>query len=227
MELERERVVLLHGLSRTRWSMARLAAALREAGYMVENWGYPSRSRGIADLVRQCRARCAALPGDARTHFVGHSLGGLIVRAALSNSFGGEPPASLRLGRIVLIGTPNRGALAVSRLQRKPLLRWLPGLLGRPAHELARDAVGLADLGCPATEIGIVFGTRRFHPLNPSAWINWLHHAQEPSDGTVECDSAALAGASDSVAVDAGHSFLPGDPRVIAAVLRFLKEGRF
>lgn len=216
-----DRVILLHGLSRTRRSMARMAAALRREGYHVINHGYSSRRYGFTELMAQFRAFCAGLDPAPRTHFVGHSLGGLILRAALCET----PP--FPCGRLVLLGVPNRGALSVRRLQAKGWTRALPGLLGRCARELYRDAPWLASIGRPPLETGVIVGTRRFDPLNPSAWINRLHGATEDSDGTVECDSARLEGATAILTLDVGHTFMPADDGVIAAVIRFLREGRF
>lgn len=218
-----DRVILLHGLARTPRSMGRMARALQAAGYVVVNHGYPSRRHDIATLTAQLRAVLAALPGiDGRTHIVGHSLGGLLARAALAQ---GAPPG---LGRVVLIGVPNRGAMVVDRLLAHPVTRPVAVWFGRPTHELGRDAAWLKTLPpLPVPETGVIIGTRGFHLLNPSAWVNRLHGATEAGDGTVERDSAMLAGAADGIAVDATHSLLPGDRRVIAAVLRFLRDGRF
>src|SRR3546814_7071633 len=78
-----DRVLLLHGLARTPRSMAGLARALEGAGYAIVNHGYPSRRHDIATLTAQLRAVLAGLPAiDGRTHIVGHSLGGLLIRAA-------------------------------------------------------------------------------------------------------------------------------------------------
>lgn len=216
-----ERVVLLHGLSRTSRSMAAMAAALQGEGYAVLNWDYPGRRHGFPDLVERFRRLCETLAGPQRTHFIGHSLGGLIIRAGLCR------PVPFPLGRILLLGTPGRGALSVTRLQARAWSRHLPGLLGRPAHGLYRDAGWFSELGWPAAEIGMIAGTRRFHPLNPSAWINRWHGATEESDGTVEVDSALDARAGATLTLDVGHTFMPADPRVIAAAIRFIGEGRF
>ena len=76
-------VVLLHGLGRSRASMAGMARYLRRAGYPVLNLGYPSRRHGIDHLVRSYLApavrRCTAQHGGP-LHFVTHSLGGILLR---------------------------------------------------------------------------------------------------------------------------------------------------
>lgn len=215
------RVILLHGLARTPRSMAKLAQALAREGYAVESWDYPSRQHEYAGLLALLRPRIAALAGDVETHFVGHSLGGLLLRSLLSE------PLPFPAGRLVLLGVPNRGALSVARLQARRAFSKLPEIFGRPARELYRDAPWLQDLPWPPLETGAIAGTRRFHPLIPSAWINLLHGAREEGDGTVELDSALPPPLTHTLMLPVGHSFLPNDPRVSAAVQRFLKDGRF
>jgi len=222
MNLPAERVVLLHGLSRTRRSMARLEAALYDAGYEVLNWDYPSRRHSVAELVLLFRGLCAELGRNPkRTHFIGHSLGGLIIRAGLLE------PVNFPLGRLVLIASPNRGVSIVRRFEEVPLLADLPRLFGQPALELGRDADWLRDLGVPAAEVGVIAGTRGFHPLNPSSWFNTLLGNTQPHDGTVELDSAMLPGMRDFLSLDVAHTFICDDDRVIATAQRFLREGRF
>lgn len=216
-----DRVILLHGLARTPRSMAKLAQALLRDGYAVETWDYPSRQHDYAGLLALLRPRIAALAGEQRTHFVGHSLGGLLLRSLLSE------PLPFPAGRLVLLGVPNRGALSVARLQARRGFSRLPEIFGRPARELYRDAPWLEHLPWPLLETGAIAGTRRFHPLIPSAWVNLLHRATEAGDGTVELDSALPPALAHTLMLPVGHSFLPDDPRVIAAVQRFLKEGRF
>src|SRR5690606_18392252 len=131
------------------------------------------------------------------------------------------------LGRILLLGTPHRGALSVTRLRAHPWSRHLPVLLGRCARELYRDAGWISELGWPPAETGMIAGTRRFHLFNPSAWINRWHHATEDSDGTVEVDSALASPAVATLVLDVGHTFMHADPRVIAAAIRFIREGQF
>jgi triacylglycerol lipase len=45
-----ETVILLHGLGRSRWSVYRVAQALRQEGYQVINPTCPSRAQTIEEL---------------------------------------------------------------------------------------------------------------------------------------------------------------------------------
>src|SRR5262245_38820374 len=125
--------------------MRRLEAALRREGYDTLNIGYPSHRACVTDLGRlvadRIAAALAARAGDGPRagatgpstpiHFVGHSLGGILIRWLVAH----QPPP--RLGRIVLLGSPNCG----SRLAdfTRPWLRWLL----RPIPDLTTDETNI------------------------------------------------------------------------------------
>ena len=101
-----DQVVLLHGLGRTESAMLILENSLAGAGFEVHNIGYPSNDATPDELVAQVSTAinsCCA-NNDRTVHFVGHSLGGLLIRAYLAQ---GLPD---NLGRVVLLGTPNHGS---------------------------------------------------------------------------------------------------------------------
>ena len=82
----RELVVLVHGMGRTRVSMLPLAHALEKAGYEVLNWGYRSRSVSVSEAGQALAAQIAAGENDEQVctvHFVGHSLGNIVIRHLL------------------------------------------------------------------------------------------------------------------------------------------------
>ena len=77
-----ECVVLLHGLGRTEFSMARIERELKKDGYIVVNQTYPSIIKSIEELtvivesgITNCRKSSAK-----SIHFVTHSMGGILVR---------------------------------------------------------------------------------------------------------------------------------------------------
>lgn len=153
MRRDAELVVLVHGMGRTSMSMLPLAYTLRRAGYRVLNFGYSSYGPTVAAigaaLGRALEARLRGRPAP-RVHFVGHSLGNIVVRWLLAHA-----PPSAPVGRFVMLAPPNRGARAADRLA--PWLGWLL----RPLPELRTGAGTAADLPPPAgVEFAIVAGTR-------------------------------------------------------------------
>jgi pimeloyl-ACP methyl ester carboxylesterase len=193
----RELVFTLHGLARTRLSMAWLARSLEREGFRVVNWGYRSASAGVADFGAALADAVAREAGAApRIHFVGHSLGNIVVRWMLAHA---PPP---RPGRVVMLAPPNQGSRAADRYAR-----WLGRLL-RPLPELrtAADSTVRTLRQTPGTEIGIIAG--RF-------------------DAKVSVDEAQLAGAVATSVVPAAHTFVMNRRDVRALVLRFLRTGSF
>lgn len=113
-----ELVVLVHGLARTPRSLGSMARALERGGYSTRRFGYPSLRAGIDHHAHALAAELAQLRAAARwrrIHLVGHSLGNLVVRAAV----GERPPGAI--GRIVMLVPPNRGS---------QVARWLAPWIG-------------------------------------------------------------------------------------------------
>lgn len=144
----RDHVVLLHGMGRTWRSMSPMARACERAGFAAINIGYPSTRLRLPDLVDVVRARMAAVNGG-RLHFVGHSLGCIVIRSILVRH---RPDG---LGRVVLMTPPNRGALMADRA-----LPWLGWFL-RPLPDLTIRGGVAARIPTPAgVEIGVIAGTK-------------------------------------------------------------------
>lgn len=221
-------VLLLHGLARTRWSLWRVERALREAGYATLNPGHPTRSCDLAGLVAHARHYLEALaPGDPLTlHGVGHSLGGVVLRAVLA-----DPPRPWRARRLVTIASPHRGAKLVGTL-----LKWRAAraFYGPVLNDLRWDSdalQALAATGPGPVEVGAIAGAGRFRPFVPGALINARLGLTAETDGTVELASAFGAPwwppFADTLVVDAGHTFIAARPEVIRQTLHFLRHGRF
>ncbi len=212
----RECVVLLHGLLRTASSMDTMADALAEAGYRVANIDYPSREHPIERLaplavgtgVEQCRSDL-----DTETiHFVTHSLGGILLRYYLA-----ESPIP-ELGRVVMLGPPNKGSAAVDKLHDVPGFDWLNGPAGRQLGQ-GRNSVPRS-LGPAEFELGIIAGSRSIDPLTSAVLAN-------PDDGRVSVEDTKVEGMDDFVVVSHSHAFMMRMRTTIELTLRFLETGSF
>ncbi|MFN0052174.1 MAG: esterase/lipase family protein [Planctomycetales bacterium] len=209
-----EAVILIHGLVRSSKSMGKLQQRLdlEEEGMQTFSFGYPSTQIDIPRAAEYLHSAIESLEGIERIHFVVHSMGGLVVRAYLAEH--SDP----RIGRLVMIATPNQGADLADRFQK---VGWFRALAGPAGQQLTRGADGfIAGLPTPAIEFGVIAGgrgnNRGYNPLIPG-----------DDDGTVSVECTRLEGARDFVVLDHLHTFLITAPQTREYTVRFLKEGRF
>lgn len=208
-----ETVVLLHGLIRSPSSMGRMEYALQAAGYRTCNIGYPSTQYPIEVLAeRYVLPAIKDCAGDGPEHFVTHSMGGILVRYLAAH---GDLP---RIGRVVMLGPPNRGSEVVDAVGDTDLFRWLNGPAGR---QLGTDSTSLPlALGPVGFETGVIAGTRSIN------WINsWIIDGSD--DGKVAVERARVDGMADFLVVPSAHPFLMLDSTVIGQTITFLREGHF
>jgi pimeloyl-ACP methyl ester carboxylesterase len=192
-----EDVVLLHGLGRTWRSMRPVERALKRAGFVTHNIGYPSLRHRLPELAAMVEERISRARAGASgpVHFVGHSLGSILIRYLLAHR------PELRGGRVVLLTPPNQGAKAADFFQ--PYVSWLL----RPLPDLSVGGGVAAGLALPqGVEVGLIAGG---------------------TDRTVKMHETRLDGAADSVVVPCGHSFIMMRRDAQDLTVRFLKTGRF
>lgn len=207
-----ESVVLVHGLGRTEHSMAVLAQRLRWAGYEATAFGYDSRLDPVARqaaALEETVARCCA--EARRVHFVGHSLGGIVIRSYLAAS----PPDAL--GRVVLLAPPSQGSKLADWLREVPLASEALGPAGRALGTDESDVP--AGLPPPAYEMGIVAGDRSFNALG-SAII------EGPDDGIVALGRTRVEGVP-MIVLPRSHAFIMNSRHAARAVVQFLRTGTF
>ncbi len=187
--------------------MALLAARLGRAGYATHVYAYRGRSPFDANVERFARFAHATLEGRPG-HFVGHSLGGVLVLDMLNRN------PDVPLASAVLLGAPVRGCIAGRRLGGARVGRWMMGACGplwdeRPAR-WGRKA-----------PLGVVAGTL---PLGLGRALGRLPCV---NDGVVCVDETAVDGMTAQALVRCGHSMLVVSGAVGALVQRFLTTGRF
>lgn len=196
--------------------MQTMYEALRDASFAAVNVDYPSRERTIEELAPMAVGAgldgCRAVGNIERIHFVTHSLGGILLRQYLANN---EIP---ELGRVVMLGPPNQGSIAVDKFRDIPGFNWVNGPAGRQLGK-GEASVPLS-LGPAEFELGIIAGDRSIDPLTSAVLEN-------PDDGRVSVEDTKLDGMDDFVVVSHSHAFMMRMRRPIELTINFLRSGEF
>lgn len=199
--------MLTHGIWLPGLEMALLQRRLRQHGYQCHLFNYASLRR----TPRENAVRLATFVDRIDTpilHFVGHSLGGLVIR----HLFDYEPQQ--RPGRVVTLGTPHKPSHTAQLLYRAALLPLLgmsieQGVVGGAPHW-----TGSHPLGSIAGNIGIGLGR-----LVPGL--------SKPNDGTVAVTETECPGMTDHITLPVTHTSMVFSKVVAEQTVAFLREGRF
>lgn len=213
MERLHQTVILLHGLRKSAAHMRPLAQHLEAQGYDVYNIDYPSNEHDLTTLIRMLTARILALTTTSQTvHFVGFSMGALIIRGILHT----YRPKSL--GRVVQIGPPNQGSQLSDRLKNLWLYRkWF----GPAGQELQTNQSSIQHLFGPIDyELGVIAGKQTY-----DLSVAWAFNS--PNDGRVAIEHTKVDGMKDHIVMPGHHIYFPKKKNVINQVCYFLKHGCF
>lgn len=205
-----QHVVYVHGL----WmpggeSMLLAHRLLREFGLQVHAFAYSAVASGMEEITASLQSFVRALEVPA-VHFVGHSLGGLVIYRFFER-YPEQPP-----GRVVFLGTPSVESRAAVQAGRS---RFVSALMGPSvADELLRPRERRWTFRRP---LGIIAGTQAL------GLGQFLAGFEEECDGTVGVSETRLPGATDHIVLPVSHLGMLVSPRVAQETGLFLTHGRF
>jgi pimeloyl-ACP methyl ester carboxylesterase len=204
-------IVLVHGLGRSKHDMFLLASRIRKSfpNSSVHVFDYYSRSQTLATSAKLLGEYVDRQTRGEPVSFIGHSLGGILVRALDAAGTCRSP-----MKRLVTLGSPHNGAAIAAYLSRYSLVR---NLMGPVLTELGTLSLPpkprQVEIGCIIGATGTRFG---FFPLLGS-----------DNDGLVLTREATLEGCAAQLSLVAFHGLMPFSGRIAHAAATFLAHGCF
>jgi esterase/lipase len=210
---EGDYVVILHGLIISNKYMQSFASYLKKNGFDVINLNYPSTSYNLQELTEIINQEIILKTTQyKKIHFVGFSLGGLLIRAIINKY---HYP---NLGRVVQLAAPNKGSEVANFLKDFKIYKKFAGPVGQ---QLITDQQSIKDLlGKVNYELGVIAGSFSLDLI--SSLI-----IPGPNDGKVSIESTKVEGMTDHMVVKVAHTLFPFSKTVKEQTLHFLKEGKF
>ena len=209
-EAAAQHVVYVHGLWMPGGESLLLAQRLlREFGLQMHAFPYSAATWDMEEITAHLQSFVHSL-GLAAVHFVGHSLGGLVIYRFFER-YPEQPP-----GRVVFLGTPCLESRAAVQAAQS---RFVSALMGPSvAEELLRPRERRWSFGRP---LGIVAGTQSV------GLGQFIVGFEEESDGTVAVSETRMPGAADHITLPVSHMGLLVSARVARETGFFLMNGRF
>lgn len=220
LESPRETVILLHGIGHSRLNMAGMARASVHEGFTVFNISYPSLRMNLSDLstyLAQKMDRSSVWTSAQRVHFITHSMGGLVAQKYLDTL---SEEYRAKLGRLVMMGTPNKGSEVADYMAGFAPYRWIYGPAGQELTTAARCE------GTPSSycETGIIAGTSNRIFFLANRLVDWK---SPDHDGRVTVESTKIPSMKDHITMPVTHSLMAWSPSVQRQAIYFLKHGAF
>jgi pimeloyl-ACP methyl ester carboxylesterase len=203
-------VVYVHGL----WMPGEESLVLRhrlahDFGLPLHAFRYSSAFTDMEHIAASLERFVRELHADS-VHFVGHSLGGLVIHRFLER-FPEQPP-----GRALFLGTP-----AVSSRAAQSAARFAP-LAHFWGQSVAEELLHTHERRWErARPLGIIAGSQ------PLGLGQFLAGFEEENDGTVAVSETRMPGATDHITLPVSHLGMLVSARVAHEAGEFLTQGRF
>lgn len=201
-------IILVHGMGRTPLSMLVLRHRLRAAGLSPKLFGYAATFESFEHCLGRLIAHVRKTTAGRPYALVGHSLGAVLIRAALPQ-LDENPPAAC-----FFLAPPAEAPQAAQYFAGSPLYKRLMGEMG----QLLADKEFMASLPVPEVPTRVYAGTGGFKgKLSP--------FGGEPNDGILALKETQGPLPVPPIPVPATHTFIMNSREVaddIANTLRSL-----
>ncbi len=203
--------VFVHGLWLTGAESALMRRRLSAShGFACHSFSYRTMGRPMHDVLDRLAQFVERIDAE-QVHFVGHSLGGLVLYRYFESQRAAPP------GRVVFLGSPAVKSRTAERVGRLPVLS---SLIGRMVTDELVQPTGTREWRCER-ELGLIAGTR------PLGLGRFFARFDEDCDGTIAVSETKLPGHKAHVTLPVSHMGMLASPQVARQVGEFLEKGTF
>jgi pimeloyl-ACP methyl ester carboxylesterase len=202
--------VFVHGL----WLTGAESLLLRRRiaarhGIACHSFTYRTVSNSVQPVLEQLAQFVRRIDAD-QVHFVGHSLGGIVLHRFF------ESATDLPPGRVVFLGSPTVKSATAEKVGRMPVLSRLVGRMVSDELVTPRAREWRCD-----RELGCIAGTR------PMGLGRFFTRFEEECDGTIGVSETKLPGHTAHITLPVSHMGMLISADVAHQVGEFLARGQF
>jgi pimeloyl-ACP methyl ester carboxylesterase len=179
-------------------------------GFACHSFSYPTVGSSMEPVLERLTRFVSQIDVD-RLHFVGHSLGGIVLHRYFETARAVPP------GRVVFLGSPTVKSRTAERVGKLPVLSRLIGRM--VINELVTPS-GTREWRSER-ELGLIAGTR------PLGLGRFFARFDEDCDGTIGVSETKLPGHSAHLTLRVSHMGMLASRDVAEEVGEFLANGRF
>ena len=209
-------VLFLHGYGQTKDRFQKMAKYFSEEGFTPIAINMPTLKVGFEAIVEQLDFILKNLKDIQEINFVACGFGGLVLRKLLAKSWGWR--RRMKIGRIVTINVPNRGAIWGRKLSRAPIIS---NFLGKAVQIYDPNEIEFLPDFSKGHEIGVLTTwniiERILCKIAPRSWRDIFPSRKD----------AFIDGSKEIVAVKYFGVNLCNSNRVITHCISFIKNGNF
>lgn len=191
------KILFVHGLGATPLDALPTLLRLKKLGYQTTTFSYFSSLQSLETIRTRLQQRLSELARGGHYALIGHSLGGVLLRDALSSL----PVDVRRPGHFFLVGSPILATRTNAYFNRYAIYKWFSGQSG----QLVASPEQMQAIGMPSVPLTCVVGSRgltgRRSPFGKHA-----------NDSVVLESELCPHLFSDVVHVAARHPMLPSHP---------------
>ncbi|MEG0037107.1 MAG: hypothetical protein RSB82_02820 [Victivallaceae bacterium] len=219
LESQKESVVCIHAFLRSYTSLKPIGRVMDKENYEVFLWNYETRKftlEGHADNLVKLLKKIAQLKPGVPINFVTHSIGGVILRVALSRD---DCPEEAKKGRAVLMAPPNAGSELARRYKCVGIVQFVfGGKLGRQLLTYEPEQM-LSIAQIPdSVDVLVISGRKksRFIPFK----------MKDENDGKVRIKETLLNTKYTHAVINVNHTYIITDKDSLSMMKNFITENK-